>query len=142
MASYISNLKCKVIRKNQNWVYIFLLKRALDSASQWSQTMIGVTINMLCYYYLLLRKYDWEISHKLLQYLRKCCGRLKHFSSLYKKNDGFQNRKSRAAGFAPLRPSCRRCKTWNAATCWWHCLLVSTHHNPTTGALSFIQERW
>jgi len=72
---------CRVNR-NRKLVYIFLLKGALDSASQWSQSMIGVTINMLCYYYMLLRKYDWEISHKLLQCLRKCCGRLKHLSSL------------------------------------------------------------
>ena len=29
-----------------------------SSASQWSQTMIGVTINMLWYYCLLLRNYE------------------------------------------------------------------------------------
>ena len=43
----------------------------------------------------LLRKYEWEIPHKLLQCLRKCCGRLKHRWSLDKRNDGFQNRRNR-----------------------------------------------
>jgi len=49
------------------------------------------------WYRLLLRTYDWEISYKLLQCFRKCCGRLKHHWLLDKNNVGFQNMKSRAA---------------------------------------------
>jgi len=39
-------------------VYISVKEQHWSSASQWSQSMIGLTINMLCYYCLLLRKYE------------------------------------------------------------------------------------